>query len=163
MKKRIKNLFAGGVLACVVFGAAMAGPLDDARAALQRGDYAVAMRLFRPLADQGDALAQTSIGVMYTTGLGVPQNYALAAAWYRKAAEQGDTMAQATLGGMYATGQGVPQDYVLAHMWSNLAASREIDDRIRENAAKCRDELAVKMTLAQIAEAQQMAREWKPK
>jgi TPR repeat protein len=78
--------------------------------------------------------------------------------WYRKAAEQGDPHAQGNLGVMYGKGQGVPMDYVLSYMWFNLAAARGNKD-----AAKGRNLLAAYMTPAQIAEAQKLAREWKPK
>ncbi len=64
---------------------------------------------------------------------------------------------------MYEQGQGVPQDYVQAHMWFNLAASRSPPGADHAKAVKNRDILAAKMTPAQIAEAQRMAREWKPK
>ena len=59
---------------------------------------------------------------------------------------------------MYANGQGVTQDYVLAHMWFNLSAAQGDAD-----ATKNRDRVAGKMTPARIAEAQRLAREWKPK
>ena len=58
---------------------------------------------------------------------------------------------------MYSKGQGVPQDYVQAHMWFNLAAASG-----DEHAAANRDELADKMTSAQIEQAQKLAREWTP-
>jgi uncharacterized protein len=57
----------------------------------------------------------------------------------------------------------VPQNYVMAHMWMNLAASRAKPAERREAFAATRDALAAKMTPAQIAEAQKMASEWKPK
>ena len=79
-------------------------------------------------------------------------------AGYRRAAEQGYAGAQSNLGFMYGKGRGVPLDYVQAHMWLNLATKQGI-----ERARKARDELAKKMTPAQIAEAQRLAREWKPK
>ena len=84
---------------------------------------------------------------------------------YRKAAEQGDAQAQSILGLMYFTGRGVLQDYVEAHMWLNLAASRfsTADIRNRDQAIRDRDHVAAKMTPARIAEAQKLAREWKPK
>ena len=69
-------------------------------AALQRGDYTMAMRLIRPLAEQGNAGAQTDLGVIYDTGLGVPQDYAQAVVWYHKAADQGDAGALFNLGFM---------------------------------------------------------------
>jgi uncharacterized protein len=58
---------------------------------------------------------------------------------------------------MYNLGRGVPQDYILAHMWFNLAA---VSDKA---AVELRRGLAAQMTPAQIAEAQKLAREWKPK
>ena len=54
--------------------AAVAGPLEDATAAFERRDFATALRLLRPLADQGNAVAQFILGVMYDNGKGVPQN-----------------------------------------------------------------------------------------
>ena len=77
--------------------------------------------------------------------------------WFRKAAEQGEARAQTALGVMYEDGHGVPPDYVLAHMWQNLAAAQGNGD-----AAKLRDYLARFMNPDQIAEAQRLAREWKP-
>ena len=74
-------------------------------------------------------------------------------------------MAQFNLGTMYYEGKGVPQDYIQAHMWSNLAASRFSASRAdgRDFSVKLRDIAASKMTPEQIAEAQRLAREWKPK
>ncbi len=83
--------------------------------------------------------------------------------WYRKAAEQGNDSAQFNLGVMYTKGRGVPQDYVQAHMWYNLAAAGSPPGEDRDSAAKNRDIVAERMTPAQIAEAQRLAREWKPK
>ena len=80
----------------------------------------------------------------------------------RTQAEQGDSDAQYKLGAVYAEGEGVPQDYVQAHKWLNLAASRasaEEDKDYRD----ARDSVAEKMTPAQIAEAERLAREWKPR
>ena len=136
---------------------------QDGLAAYNRGDYATALQEFKPLAEQGYANAQYNLGVMYDKGQGVPRDYAEAAKWYRKAAEQGKAKAMNNLGLMYGTGRGVPQDYVQAHMWFNLAASRSEPGSDRDAAVKNRDIVAAKMTPAQIAEAQRLAREWKPK
>ena len=95
---------------------------------------------------------------MYNLGIGVQQDYAEALKWYRLAADQGRADAQDILGTMYAQGRGVPQDYVRAHMWLNLSAAKGDQD-----AAKNRDNIAQHMTPAQMAEAQKLAREWKPK
>ena len=115
------------------------------------------MTLYRVAADQGNAEAQSSLGAMYTQGKGVPQDYSEAMKWMRLAADQGIAPAQFNLGIMYAKGQGVPQDYVLAHMWFNLSAAQG-----DETAVKNRDIVAGKMTPEQLAEAQRLAREWKP-
>ena len=114
---------------------------------------------------QGLADAQHNLGFMYDKGRGVPQDYAMAVSWYRKAAEQGNAGAQLNLGVMYANSKGVTQDYVQAHKWMKLAASRfdASEKEARNIAVKNRDLVASKMTPAQIAEAQMLAREWKPK
>jgi hypothetical protein len=127
-------------------------------------DYAEAIKWYRKAAEQGNDFAQRFLGVMYEQGEGVPQNYAEAVMWYRRAAGQGYALAQFALGMMYDAGRGVPQDYVQAHAWYNLGASRfsASEKKERDVAVKSRDEVASKMTPAQIAEAQRLAREWKP-
>jgi TPR repeat protein len=77
---------------------------------------------------------------------------------FRKAAEQGYARSQNNLGVMYGNGTGVPQDYVLAYMWCNLAGASG-----DEHANRSRENLSKKMTPEQIAEAQKLSREWKPK
>ena len=128
-------------------------------------DYAEAVKWYRLAAEQGNAKAQYNLGVMHDKGQGVPEDYAEAVKWYRLAAEQGNAKAQYNFGAMYAKGQGLPQDYVQAYMWFNLAASRfsasEAEDR--DEAVEAHDAVASLMTPAQLAEAQKMAREWKPK
>ena len=129
---------------------------------------------YRQAANQGFARAQSALGFLYNFGRGVPQDYAQAATWYRKAAEQGDAYGQASLGLMYELGDGLPQNYVLAHMWFSLAAAHSHADfadygnmadimyEATKSNADMRDELAKQMTPEQIAEAQRLAREWKP-
>src|SRR5881227_252799 len=68
--------------------AALAGPYEDGKAALDRGDYSTAVRLFRLLGDGGSAAAQNNLGSMYERGQGLPQDYGEALKWYRKAADQ---------------------------------------------------------------------------
>jgi TPR repeat protein len=126
-------------------------------------DYAEAAKWYRKAADQGNAAAQQNLGFMYATGQGVPQDYAGAAKWYRKAADQGNATAQRDLGLLYAGGLGVPYDKVQAYKWFTLAASSPISGpQVRDSAVRVRDLVAAKMTPAQIAEAQQLVRDWKP-
>jgi TPR repeat protein len=128
---------------------------EEGEAAYERGDHETALREFRPLAEQGNAEAQAALAYMYFFGTGVPQDYGEALNWIGKSAERGFKDAHWLLGKMYAKGLGVPQDYVQAHKWYNLGATLGSKD-----GAKDRDEVAMKMTPAQIAEAQKLAREW---
>ena len=84
------------------------------------------------------------------------KNYATDASWFRTAAEEGNVIAQNEVGIMYAKGEGVPQNFVLAYKWFSLSAAQDGDTNNR-------DIIAAKMTPAQIAEAQKLARDWKPK
>lgn len=102
--------------------------------------------------------AQHRLGILYEEGLGVPQDYTEAAKWFRLAADQGHQEAQFALSRLYYRGRGVPQDYVLSHKWANLAAAQGF-----RNAGAAREALEKMMTSEQIAEAQRLAREWKPK
>ena len=78
--------------------------------------------------------------------------------WWRRAANQEDNSAQVSLGWMYQSGEGVLKDYVLVYKWYNLAAAQE-----NKQTPKFRGNLVKLMTPSQIAEAQRLAREFKPK
>ena len=157
----MRALRAGAVLLTLVLpGTALAdkaSDLSDGLSAYRRHDYVAALRLLQPLADQGNAAAQFSVGLMYAHGQGVPRDDALAVKWYRLAADQGHALAQNNLGVMYANGRGVSKDAVLAYRWLNLAAAQGQAD-----AAKNRDRVAKTMTPAQIAEGQRLPPEWDP-
>jgi uncharacterized protein len=126
----------------------------------------VIYELIATAAKKGSAVAQFSLGIM-NYPIGDPTfdenkgNLSEALIWYRRAADQDDVDSQVALGLAYADGIGVPQDYVEAHKWYNLAASRVKYADMRTDLVKRRDDLALKMTSAQIAEAQKLAREWK--
>ena len=189
----IKHALAIIILVLSFAAPVAAGPFEDAVAADTRGDFATALRLLRPLAEQGEPHAQRYLGDMIGHGDGVPKDDAEAVKWYRKAANQGDAAAQRYLGARYSSGHGVPKDqiqslkwlrlaaaqgepaaqvllgmsylkgdgvlkdFVLSYMWFNLAAAQN-----EEHAAGARDETANHMTSTQIAEAQKLAREWRP-
>ena len=82
--------------------------------AFEQGDYATAARIWRPVAERGNARAQYYLGAMYAYGKGVPLDHQKALAWYSRAAEQGDVASQYNLAQMYRTGRGAPRDYVAA-------------------------------------------------
>jgi TPR repeat protein len=120
---------------------------------------AEAIRLYRLAAEQGNAHAQDALGFAYQNGVGVQRDVGQAAKWFRKAADQDNLDAQFNLGEMCELGNGVPQDYVLAYMWFTLVASHGT----RAYATRGIDRVAQQMSPEQIAEAQKLAREWKPK
>lgn len=102
------------LLSLGVVAPAAAGKFEDAWAAYQRGDFATALRLWSPLAEQGEPYAQYYLGLMYSLGYGALQDDATSVKWYRMAADQGDPHAQTNLGMMYERARGVPKDYVQA-------------------------------------------------
>lgn len=117
-------------------------------------DYREAAHWYRLSAEQGVADAQLNLGMLYAHGQGVTQNYSSARIWLVKSAEQGNASAQNNLGVMFNNGYGVTQDYIIAHMWFNISASTG-----NESAVKNRDLVAGEMTAAQIARAQELARQ----
>lgn len=94
------------------------------RAYQKAGNFAAAINQYRKAAEQGSALAQNNIGVMYQNGLGVPKDFGQAVALYRKAAEKGLAPAQSALGFMYENGLGVPKDLNEAVTWYRKAADQ---------------------------------------
>ena len=95
---------------------------DKGASAYKRGDFETALAVFRPLAEKGDAKAQSILGLMYSYGEGVPVDYREAARWYRRAAEQSSGVAQYNLGMFYLDGKGVSQNTDEAIAWLTKAA-----------------------------------------
>ncbi len=153
----MKRIALAAVLLVSLVGLARAG-FDEGFAAYERGDYETALKKWHPLAEQGHAEAQNSLGLMYSKGEGVPHDYVEAMRWYRLAAEQGHATAQFNLADMYKYGKGVTQGYVQAYMWWSVAGANGF-----EEANIHRDIVAEWMTPADISKAQAMAREWMEK
>jgi len=95
---------------------------DKGAFAYKRGDFETALAVFRPLAEKGDAKAQSILGLMYSYGEGVPVDFREAARWYRRAAEQSSSVAQYNLGMFYLEGKGVSQNTDEAITWLTKAA-----------------------------------------
>jgi uncharacterized protein len=122
--------------------------------------YIVAAQWYRKAAKQGYRDAQAALGEMYFGGYGVPQNDAMAIVWWRKAADQGDSGAQNSLGIMSEKGISVPKNLVLAYKWYSLAVTGDSNYKLATKGEL--DRISLLMTPAQIAKAQNLAREWKP-
>jgi TPR repeat protein len=149
MRNLIKTFIL--MLMLSVSHAAIAGDYEDGLAAGEKGDFATALRLWTPLAEQGDAKAQYNLGFMFEEGKDVAQDYKTAVKWFTLAAKQGNYQAQYSLGIMYDVGKGVEQDYVKAHMWLSIAVSAD------SSLSPFRDYIAKKMNPAQIEKAQETA------
>lgn len=153
----------GTVLLCCALASAapaLAGPLERGAESYELGDYAAALRLWRPLAEAGDAAAQHNLGVMHAEGRGVPQDVVKAVTWYRKAAEQNLGEAQYNLGNMYVIGEGVPQSYVEAYKWYILATANLHAGARRNLAMRNHDWVVTLMTPAQIVQSRKLAQTW---
>jgi TPR repeat protein len=146
----------------------------DAQSALDRGDYATALKLFRPLADhertfaetvlgytaeQGNAIAQSILGFIHSTGTACSlPNYDEAIKWWHSAANQGEPHAQHHLGQAYGTGRGVTLDYVQAFKYLTLSSQKHSDvagDSVEQLWA-----LRLKMTDAELAQAVRLVKKW---
>lgn len=123
-----------------------------------RKDDVQARQWYEKAAVQGHAEAQVNLGILLVYARGGQQDYKMAVYYLRLSANQGNDLAQRKLGQMYERGDGVPQDYVKAYMWYSLGTGNGVEAGVR-----LRDALAKRMDPDQIAEAQKLAREWKPK
>ena len=154
MKRTITALVLGLSLLVASVGIGYAQDFLKGVEAWEKGDFAAALREWSALAEQGNTLAQFSLGWLYEDGRGVTQDHKEAVKWYLKAAEQGFEDAQFNLGVMYMNGQGVLQNNIYAYIWVNIAASSGNAGRV-----KIRDIIAKKMKSADIIKAQKLARE----
>jgi hypothetical protein len=102
----------------------LSGPRDEGEEASYRRDCTSALKLWQPLADQGNAAAQNNIGVLYERGLTGKQDFAEALKWYRKAADHGDAKAEWAIGSLYLGGRGVVKNPVEAESWFRKSADQ---------------------------------------
>jgi uncharacterized protein len=128
----MKAIKALGLLSIIILdlscGPSKPASVFEGEQAFAKKDYAAALKVFRPLANQGNPVAQSYVGFLYETGKGVPQDHGEAIRWYRLAAEQGNTTAQYNLGGMYENSQGIRQDDAEAIRWYRKAAEQGYSD-----------------------------------
>ena len=101
--------------------------------------------------------AQSSLGQAYLYGIGTQQDFKSAVSWFRKVAETGDAEGQYYLGWMYESGRGVPRDFKQAYAWLASSAAKRPDTVTGNVAAKMRDEIADKLSSAELVKAQELA------
>jgi TPR repeat protein len=188
MTRGFRAIFVVVLMILSIAAAMAADTLEDAVAAYRRANYATALRIYRSMADQGLAIAQFNVGLMYDNGQGVSKDEVQAMKWYRLAADQGRSDAQYQLGHLYYK----QDNYAEAAKWFHLAADQGRADaqsnlgsmyaegegvpqdfvqalmwftlsaaQHHKDGIENRDKAAGLMTPAQIAEAQKLARGWK--
>jgi outer membrane biosynthesis protein TonB len=145
---------------------ASASPLDAGWEAFGRGDYAGALAIWQPLAEQGDVNMQLLIGSIYDLGQGVPQDDAEAVKWYERAAMQGSAKGQYQLGAVYARSAQV-KDPFQGYKWLTIAA-RSLESGSQggvtaDQATTLRTLIQGELSKDQIAKAKAEADAFKPK
>jgi TPR repeat protein len=125
---RMKLLHA---LLCFLFlfsTSVYAATYEEGKQAYLDQNYELALKILKPLAEDGNSQAQITLGLMYDYGHGVEKDAAESIKWYRLAAEQGVPLVQHDLGVKYFQGQGVEQNYVEAAKWWEMSANAGIAD-----------------------------------
>jgi len=92
----------------------IAGPYEDGMDAYKKKNYVLAMKLWRPLAQDDDVRAQAGVAKLYFAGLGVGKDLREAVYWGEKAAKRGEPRAQFVMACLYRDGEGVTKDLARA-------------------------------------------------
>lgn len=102
--------------------------VDRGGDAWKRGDFKEALKILKPLAEDGHPIAAHRLGVMYVLGQGVPKDSAEAIKYFTQAAEQGQGESQHSLGLRYLWGDGAERNTEAAAAWFSAAANQGISD-----------------------------------
>lgn len=130
-------------------------------AAYDAGNYRGSLPAFRGLADQGSAIAETMLGVMYTRGQGVAADPATAAGYWLRAASRGYAPAQLAFARALASGAGVGRDPAAAWLWASLAA-RGGNIAVAHAASALAAQLGHGFTAVQAAALAKRLAAWRP-
>lgn len=128
MTQSLRSIYCIGLTAVLLLGqiaVSKADQLADATRAFDAGDYSRAATLYKPLADNGNGIAQYHMGRLYSQGLVLQPDYPTALQWYMRAAEANNADAQRELGLLYSSGRGVQQNYKQAVRWFRSAAEQD--------------------------------------
>jgi uncharacterized protein len=119
-----KSITLALTVVSLMIGRASADPLEDGARYFRNSDYAHALASWRPMADQGNPIAQNDLGILYLDGKGVAQNTSEAVRYLSLSAAAGSSLGQNNLGGLYRDGKGVARDYVRAAQWFAASAAQ---------------------------------------
>jgi len=114
-------------LALILFASSMAlgaETLDEAKTAIDAGDFNTAAAIYKDLAAQGNAKAQYNLGLMFSYGNGIKEDRVEALKWYRASAEQGFVEAQYKLGTILLRREWGMPDYAESIKWYTKAAEQ---------------------------------------
>lgn len=124
LAKKFSFLLIAGLIAGAIFSSANAAQLDEAQAALRKGQFVVAYNMIQPLAVKGEPEAQFTLCGMFFEAQGVPKNDYEASRWCHAAAQNNHIEAMYNLALMYQNGEGVGQNFTEAKRWYSMAAER---------------------------------------
>jgi len=177
------------LLACLIFFLLLSGcatyfdPSDNYVRGLRvfdGGGFEQAKFWWEPLAHNGDCDAQFRLGTLYFLGAGVPQSDETARHWFFAAANQSQAFAQGLLAVMHAhdtapigtvartvvfdctLGCGVDRNMVEAYKWASLSEKFAVYDGHRVSVKKMLVKYSQSLNPEQIAEAKQLAKDWRP-
>jgi TPR repeat protein len=159
-----QSLLALFLLATAASGARADNTLDDGKAAWNKGDFATAMTVLAPMAEQGNPSAEYYVGIMYGSGQGRPEDGQKSIMWLEKAAGHGSIDARYALCQEYSVGGvGVPPDLAKAYVWCELAGTGYVaakDEEAEGTVTALRDLAGGKLTPAALADAKKQAEAW---
>lgn len=159
----MRRLLSSIAIATLSAAPAAGADLAQGMLAFDQGDYAAALGEWEPLAESGDATAQSLLAMMYRMGEGVARDRVEAARWYRRAAEQGHPYSQFNLGEMYRDGEGVHSDLAQAYVWYALAAAQiPVGADGSSSASRARDAVAAALDPGRLQAAQEKVEAFVP-
>ena len=146
---------------CLLVSIASAAVAQDAAfqeglSAYNAGEFERAAKLWAPLAEAGNANAQSGLGFLYYSGFGVRRDFDLARDLFLKAAAKGVVQSQMFLSLMYFRGDGVRRDYKLAYMWSDNAVAAGYDEALEFRAI-----VSQHLRPEEVQEASRLASAWR--
>ncbi len=155
---------AAALIAVCLFANVQAD-FQDGVNAYRNKQYTDALREFEALGQQGLAIAQSYVGVMYVLGQGVEKDLPQAMTWFEQAAKQGNAEAALTLGGFAYHGEGRDKSLVDAYAWYSLSAAAGSDQATdilaRLTTELSRDEIRQAQTKAEALYSEHNRPAWK--